>query len=560
MRRTAAPLIFALTLLIFALLPAAAKADEITATSKVSAVTVFQNGARVTRTATIDIPAGQHTVLLEDIPPNADPSFMTVAGSAGAKVILGALTHKWTTRPELTAPREKELQDEITKLEDRKSEKEVALSAFNTEKAFYEKLAATAGERIDDDISTFNLDPDTWTLAAKSVSAGVLNAMQSALKIKQEIRVLDKEIKSLREELARLGNGSRHILEVCLPIESAAATTLALTLEYTSGNVSWGPAYEARLTTDTATPALTLEQFGLVYQKTGEDWTDIDLTLSTAQPGRGIAPPRPSPMWVDFMPEIRAKRHFSSNFSESAIPEMAMMDAVEEMEGSVEQAYMAAPMPAQIDTGEFLSTYKIPGPVTITADGSESRVLVGSYDTETLLARHAYPQWREDVFLIAKTKLAGNATLPAGQVSLFRDGIYLGKTHLSMLRPGEEVDLAFGTDDYIAITRETLENEHGEKGMINREQSRTHRLITKFESRRNKPVALRVFETVPAPRDEDIKLSILKDATTPGYEQDAEDIKNLLVWDLDIPAGETSALNLGWTLTWPQDKNITGIR
>jgi hypothetical protein len=63
-----------------------AKAANIEATSAVDAVTVYPDGASVTRAINVDIPSGDNTVVLKDFPLTLDPSSLRVEGEADAKL------------------------------------------------------------------------------------------------------------------------------------------------------------------------------------------------------------------------------------------------------------------------------------------------------------------------------------------------------------------------------------------------------------------------------------------------------------------------------------------
>src|SRR3954462_4339463 len=72
----------------------AARAADVAAASAVDAVTVYPDGASVTRVITLDLPAGDHSAVLKDFPLTLDPSSLRVEGEAGAKLPIGAIDAK----------------------------------------------------------------------------------------------------------------------------------------------------------------------------------------------------------------------------------------------------------------------------------------------------------------------------------------------------------------------------------------------------------------------------------------------------------------------------------
>src|SRR5258708_5829737 len=69
---------------------ARAQAADLDASSAVDAVTVYPDGASVTRVITLDLPAGDHSAVLKDFPLALDPSSLRVEGEAGTEPTLGA--------------------------------------------------------------------------------------------------------------------------------------------------------------------------------------------------------------------------------------------------------------------------------------------------------------------------------------------------------------------------------------------------------------------------------------------------------------------------------------
>ena len=84
----------------------------------------------------------------------------------------------------------------------------------------------------------------------------------------------------------------RHYARGCV-----GAGKLDVALKYAVPGASWAPSYDARL--QATERAVELGYFGLVRNGTGEDWSEIALTLSTARPGLGGGAPELSPWIVD---------------------------------------------------------------------------------------------------------------------------------------------------------------------------------------------------------------------------------------------------------------------
>lgn len=553
---------------LLAFLPLPATAADFPVDSTLTAATVYPSRATLTRQAVVEVPAGAHKVVFEGLPANIMTDSIRAEGVSGGGVTLGAITHKQVMAEELTAPREQALTGQLEDLQDQKSLIEADKKALSVKSEFLKSLGKHAGARTNEEIADINLDPEEWAAAAESLHAGLAENFKADLGYDIKIRALDRQIAKVKAELAQLRTGQRYVYEVAVPLEAESTTALTLDLSYQVPNASWRPLYDARL--DTESGDLTLIQYGAVRQNTGEDWTDVALTLSTAQPHRGTDLPPLHPMWVNVYDDtIRPMGKSSRNMAAAPQAMMAMeMDAsVAEAEDPLErwrriqetreETKFAA---AEINTGGFVSEYVIPGSATVAADGSESKLMIGTFDTENRLQIHIKPQVSTSAILTGRMKLEGEAPILPGQANLFRDGAFVGQTKLPLLRPGEETKLAFGIDDQVSIKRHVMKDERSEKGvLVNKDNVQERHYRTDIENLHTMPVEIVVYETVPVAQDERIKVEILDKVTTAGYETDTDDIKGLLSWTKELAAKDDAVIDLGWKVSWPRDLNLSGL-
>ena len=94
MRMIANSLVTTSLVVVAALAAMPARAANVDATSTVDAVTVYPDGASVTRVITFDLPAGDTTLVAKDFPLTLDPSSLRVEGEAEAKLTIGAIDAK----------------------------------------------------------------------------------------------------------------------------------------------------------------------------------------------------------------------------------------------------------------------------------------------------------------------------------------------------------------------------------------------------------------------------------------------------------------------------------
>lgn len=552
-----------------------AHANDIAARSAIKAVTVYTDRAKVTREAVIDLPAGAHSVVFHGLPAILLPDSLRAEGTSKANVKFGAVASKQIMAAQLAAPREKELNDQLEALHDQQSLLQSNREALEQKKEFLENLGKDAHMRADENIAQIDLKPEQWAAAAQTVYGGINDILTAEQQIVVKDRALEKQINQIIAELSQLSTGQTSTFDVTVPLESDAATTLTIDLSYQVPNATWHPLYDARLETEGEKLALT--EYGAVSQKTGEDWKGAALTLSTAQPQRGASLPDLQPLWVDaqvpysyssFGGQLReAPAAAASNVSAEYIERVKeknremVLAAAKTGKSAISEPVLkdAQFVTAHIETGGFVSEYKIPGPATVASDGTETKLMVGTFDTDNKIEIHIKPQLSSDAFLVAKTKLKGESPALPGQVSLFRDGAYVGQDTLPLLRPGEDHALFFGVDDQVAVKRKVLKDEKGEAGIITKDSVLERDFVTELQNLHTRSVDVVVKETVPAGRNDKITVEVLPDSTTAGYQQDAANIKGMLQWQFTLVPKEKKNLNLGWKVSWPKDMSLSGL-
>ena len=124
------------------------RAADIDASSAVDAVTVYPDGASVTRLITLDLPAGDNSAVLKDFPLTLDPSSLRVEGEAGAKLTIGAID----ARPPRAAPPVNlpELDKRIEALKDERANLQGAIDAATARRKFAERFAEASPAGIGD--------------------------------------------------------------------------------------------------------------------------------------------------------------------------------------------------------------------------------------------------------------------------------------------------------------------------------------------------------------------------------------------------------------------------
>ena len=302
-----------------------AHAADVAASSVVDAVTVYPDGASVTRLVTVDLPAGENSAVLKDFPLTLDPSSLRVEGEAGAKLTIGAIDAK---PPRAALPVNlPELDKRIEALKDERANLQGAIDAATARRKFAERFADTSPAGIGDKGEARPIAE--WRAAFAAVGEEVASADTVIRDAVRKQRELDREIARLEQDRAQKPPSK---LEVRIELAAAAATKATLRVTYAVRNARWMPLYDARLDTGAKDrkPALELVRRAEITQSTGEDWSNVTLAVSTVRTARGGSAPDLKSLVVQY-PQV-PRPMAAASASDSAMP--LAMDRMRQLRAS----------------------------------------------------------------------------------------------------------------------------------------------------------------------------------------------------------------------------------
>ncbi|MBT8147530.1 MAG: mucoidy inhibitor MuiA family protein, partial [Gammaproteobacteria bacterium] len=267
-------------------------ADDLPVASSIDQVTVFLNGAEVTRTGSVTVPAGDHRLIIENLPAGIDPARLRL-NLSNQQIRLGTLQLQESHEGELVSDEERRIQSELDQLLYDRQEIADRIEASNTQLRLLTSLAdgSVGGQQASFDIG--DLSALLQTLSSSSIEA-----REVIRQANREAAAKDREIEQKRFELSQVATRQRteQVLSVAISAESPVATDIAVS--YPVNQARWSWLYEARL--DTENRSLNLERKVSVTQGSGEDWTDVEVTITTARPNQNTQTPQLGSLLVDF--------------------------------------------------------------------------------------------------------------------------------------------------------------------------------------------------------------------------------------------------------------------
>ena len=527
-------------------------AATLEARTKIDKVMLYPDAAIITRTFSLDVPAGAHDILITDLPASLEPSSLRVEGSADTKLTLGGVDFRLApnipkAKPELEL-RIKALKSERDKLHDR-------IEAVETRKSMIQKMAQPSEGK-----ETRSFEIESWKKAWDLIGNGVQTANDELRTLRIDETRLDEEITVL-EAASAPQQGNQPKRAAAIAVESVGGGKANLTLSYRVRGAAWRPIYDARLDTRSTKPTLELVRRAMIRQNTGEDWTDASLTLSTVRVVRGTAPPELSGTKIAFYERPPARPMAVGQAAPA--PEALAKTMMAEAQSDQSRRKTAASPPAMrieeeqstITASAYQTEFTVPGKIALPFGNEEKSVRLGSESFEPILGLKSAPVLDPTAYLDASFVLKGETPLLAGEVLLNRDGAYIGKGRIAQLAPGDKANLGFGADDRVKVTRVPIGRDAKEPGLFGTAKSDELRFRTDVKNLHSFSVDLQVLDRIPISEDQQITVERLADMTKPDQEM-LDDKRGVFSWRVILKPQEARNFTTAYRIRWPATKEI----
>lgn len=514
---------------------------ERTVDSEIRDITVFLARAQVTRTVKTRLEPGRTNLVVTGLASQLDPNGIQVSGR-GSFTILGT-SHRQNFLQDVNTPKSlRVLKDSLEfyrrQLTVEESQKEILTK---------EEAMLSANQRIGGTNS--NLTVAELKAMADFFRARLSDIVASRMKLDGSIRKINEKMSRVQSQINTQNElYSRNSGEIVISVAADNTTPAELEVSYVVSRAGWQPVYDLRATSTKAPVQLSYK--ANVFQSTGEEWKNVKLTLSTANPNLGGLKPELVSQVLDFlqvMPygEGPYKRMKSAPV---AMERAADTSAPAELEEANTLADRVSTVESAVNTSFVISI-----PYTVTSSNQPTLVDIGRHE---LLAAYRYaaaPKLESDAFLMAMATGWEELSLLPGQASVFFEGTYVGKTFIDPNSIRDTLSLSLGRDKRIVLKRERVKDLTSRK-FISGSIRESKAFTISVRNTRQEPITVVVEDQVPISRNTQIEVAVVD---VGGASWNKETGK--LTWTLTLQPSEVKNLQFKYEVKYPKDKPITGL-
>jgi len=575
-------------------------AEPVTINGPISSVIVYRGQALVTRSAAIPQGGGDMELLIENLPEKILPESLYAQSDGSVSVLSVRYREKATS--EDTRQQVLELKEQIEQ-----TKRKIYLSRrshdfSNWQWVRYEEQWKLNIDVTNRDLNMGKLDVEAFEKLTGHLAQKADETHKEAVRLETEKQDLEKQLAQQEDDLKKLTKERQKVTrQALIYISGDKGAKGEILLSYLVQDANWSAQYNLRANADKK--QTKVEYNAMVHQSSGEDWSNVALALSTAQPSIIATAPALIPMQVTLAGGYAGASR-SVTLNESA-QQTASADAQKPVYLSQEQKFndliqarrsnLAKGIQAQVALNsiafdnqmieleadrrmlenikkqnyavvqnEGISVmYKLKGHLSLPSRTEQQILSIAAFDCPAQFVFAASPVLTDYVYLQGDITNTSDTILLPGPASMFRNGEFVGRSDMKLVTSGQIFTAGFGIDSQIQVAREFTD-----KKTDTLLGSRYHEQNYRFaiNNYKNIPIRLRLLDRIPYTENESLAVTIKElshPLSTDAEYVRAEKPKGILRWDLVIDPNTTAEkatiVTYSYTMKHDKTQNIVPV-
>ena len=505
--------------------------------SKITQVTVYLQGAQLVHTAETQVSQGKQTVVFTGLSADMQPE--SVVLECGNKNVVFQSVSIRNNYLKEQAPNAKiaELQEKSALVEEKLAVLRAEKSVYAKERDMLFRNEAIGGTSNNVPIAEIEKAADFFRKRNNEINVFLLKA-------DAEERKLIKESASYTAQLQELNaKENPPTSEVTVVLDAKTRGEAIFTLKYLVRNAGWAPKYDVRA--ENAVDPVKLDYHANVFNKSGLDWTEVLMILSTSEPLQGAEKPRLE-TW-DVAESTQRIAGVQKNLESVMIMDMKSnrSDYLKKEDRGGEVAFQ------QVAVQELSAEFEIELPYTILSDGKPYVVDVTSYSLPATYMHYAVPKQDADAFLMAKVVGWNTLNLVSGKASVYFAGAYLGQSFINTASVDDTLSLSLGRDKRVALSRKK-QSELSKRQLLGNNEKETFYFETTVRNNRDKEINVLLEDQLPISSDGQIEVAMLEISGAV-----LEKNTGKLSWNIKLAPGESKTVTLGYSIKTPNSMKVS---
>jgi uncharacterized protein (TIGR02231 family) len=581
--------------------------QPVTVQSKISAVKLFTNKAEITRVTKIRLEKGLNIIQIDGLPDNLYD--WSARGSLPEKY-NGKILSMEISRQALLEKRKKkimEIEKKLEELKDNDADLADDLANITHQEDFLNSIKDFTKQSASKELVTRLPQTEVWSSTMDFTSnkrKGIQSAKRAIYKKRRDLaaeiqkwefeltqiagRTYFSNYKSLKmavdkntlsNQVQQYGEFTEQYAQqkgfldtdtskidtekkILLNIFSAAEGETDFIFTYMIPDTFWMMKYDFRASKKSDEIEIIL--YSDIYQKTGEDWDNINLSLSTGAPLTSIALPPLNPWYLSTSRPYKEELGFAAK-SKRAYPSQKLEDAA-----GISDFDEAAESIPETSVKESGLAFEIAFPLKQSIESSEKyqKKYIKSYTIKSGKNLKYYYQTIPDssgkVFLMAKTVNQTELPWLGGEAQVFLENEYIGKVNVPQTPVSKEKELVLGIVSDTSSNKELVKKYEDTSGVFGGKKRIVYSYKITLENNSKDTREITMMDHFPVPASEDVKAEI-KDLTYPFVADDetkksTEFAQGIRKFILTLAPGAKKEITYDIIITYDKELIINGLK
>lgn len=515
-----------------------------TITSKLDEATIFYRGAELKHSASTTLNKGTNELMIEGLSPDININSIKIKTTSGVVVSSYEYIEDHISKNDMDLVR-KSVEDSIHTYQEKiklieietKVNKEM-LELFG--KSITQKILNSEKDSSKNKMSLDELIKSVDYLKNRSIEVEtfIMKSNDEKVGYEEKINNLSTKLDVKESEIQAIG-------KLKLNVTAQEAKTTRFVVSYCTNAAGWTPFYNINVVA--IDRPIQLISKANVFQRTGIDWKEVKLTLSTGTPSSGRIAPLFSTWFLQNIQHMAQKNtpltQNSYIYSQSRVQKEIAKDLTEE---NTMNDYLT------VNDNQLMMTYAIDLPYTIPGDGKEQHIDLRVQETKAAYHFYCAPKLDNESYLLAELTEGEKLDLPYGKAQITYDGMYVGETVIDGSSTMENLTLTLGTDKRVSVKREKLHDFSSKKFLgSDIRQVFTYKITVK--NNQQKTIKMVLKDQYPTSTQKGIEVELLKETTKPTFNKTETGV---VTWEDTFAPGETKTYQISYSVKYPKDMNL----
>jgi uncharacterized protein (TIGR02231 family) len=507
--------------------------------SKITQVTVYLQGAQLTHTFETQVIQGKQTMVFSGLSADMQPESVVLECGNRNVVFQSVSIRNNYLKEQVPNAKIAELQEKLASVEEKLATLRAEKGVYAKERDMLFRNEAIGGTANNVPIAEIEKAADFFRKRNNEINTFLLKA-------DADERKLVKEQTNYSAQLSELNAKTNPpTSEVTVVLDSKVRGDATFTLKYLVRNAGWAPKYDVRA--ENAVDPVKLDYHANVFNKSGLDWNEVLMILSTSEPLQGAE--KPTLETWDIAESTTRIAGVQKNLESVMVMDMKSNRSdylkKEDRGGEGEVAFQ------QVAVQELSAEFEIELPYTILSDGKPYVVDVTSFTLPATYMHYAVPKQDTDAFLMAKVVGWNTLNLVSGKASVYFAGAYLGQSFINTASVDDTLSLSLGRDKRVALSRKK-QSELSKRQLLGNNEKETFYFETTVRNNRDKEINVLLEDQLPISSDGQIEVAMLEISGAV-----LEKNTGKLSWNMKLAPGESKTITLGYSIKTPKSMQVS---